>query len=54
MAGTLDAPTGLRAACHIYAGEKGDYYALDDHLPQRQDGAHEVPLPCHGEDLPSQ
>jgi hypothetical protein len=54
MAGTLDAPTGLRAACHIYAGDKGDYYALDDHLPQRQDGAHEVPLPCHGEDLPSQ
>lgn len=33
MAGTLDSPTGLRGACHIYGDFKGDYYALDDGLP---------------------
>ena len=45
MAGTLDAPTGLRAAGHIYVGDKGDYYDLDDRLPQRHDGAHGIALP---------
>ena len=29
-AGTLDAPTGLRAKAHIFVGSKGDYYALPD------------------------
>lgn len=27
-AGTLDAPTGLRAKAHIFVGSKGDYYPL--------------------------
>jgi hypothetical protein len=47
MAGTLDAPTGLRAAGHIYVGDKGDYYALDGRLPQHHDGAHGVALPSN-------
>lgn len=44
-AGTLDAPQGLHIAAHIYVAEAGDYYALDDGVPQSQDGAHQVRLP---------
>lgn len=33
MAGTLDNPTGLRTAQHVYVADKGDYYALEDGLP---------------------
>ena len=33
-AGTLDGPTGLRAVKHIYMQSKGDYYDIDDGLPQ--------------------
>ena len=31
--GTLDAPTGLRLGRHIWACEKGDYYALAEGVP---------------------
>lgn len=34
MAGTLDAPTGLRLSRHIYTRFKGDYYEIADGLPQ--------------------
>ena len=34
MAGTLDAPTGLTTAGHIFVAEKSDYYTLDDALPK--------------------
>jgi hypothetical protein len=34
-AGTLDKPTGLKAAQHIFVGDKGDYYEITDGLPQR-------------------
>ncbi len=33
-AGTLDAPTGLSMAGHIYCADKGDYYEITDGLPQ--------------------
>jgi hypothetical protein len=33
MAGTLDAPTGLRVAGHIFCASKGDYYEIADDLP---------------------
>jgi len=33
-AGTLDGPTGLTLAGHIYCADKGDYYEIDDGLPQ--------------------
>lgn len=32
--GCLDQPTGLRLESHIFVGEKGDYYTLDDGLPR--------------------
>jgi hypothetical protein len=34
-AGALDAPTGVRLTKHIFTSERGDYYPLDDGLPQR-------------------
>ena len=27
-------PTGLKGECHIFVEDKGDYYAIDDGLPQ--------------------
>lgn len=33
--GAFDAPTGTMLGHHIYVGEKGDYYAITDDLPQR-------------------
>lgn len=34
LAGTLDAPTGLRMTDHIFVADKGDYYEIADGLPQ--------------------
>lgn len=34
MAGTLDGPTGLKTACHIYCDDAGDYYEITDDLPK--------------------
>ena len=34
--GSLDAPTGLALAEHIWVSEKGDYYEIADGLPQRE------------------
>lgn len=33
-AGAVDNPTGGRLASHIFVADKGDYYQLDDGLPQ--------------------
>jgi len=33
-AGSLDAPTGVKTVRHIFAADKGDYYAISDGLPQ--------------------
>jgi hypothetical protein len=33
-AGTLDAPTGIQLMEHIFVGDKGDYYSIDDDLPK--------------------
>lgn len=33
-AGVVDNPTGGRLASHIFVADKGDYYGLDDGLPQ--------------------
>jgi len=32
--GAFDAPTGTNLAMHIFVGDKGDYYDLQDGLPQ--------------------
>ena len=34
MAGTLDAPTGVALAGHIFLADKGDYYTVSDDVPQ--------------------
>jgi hypothetical protein len=36
MMGSLDEPTDIRLADHIFVGEKGDYYDIADGLPQRE------------------
>lgn len=33
--GSLDSPTGLQLSGHIFVADKGDYYAIDDGLPQQ-------------------
>lgn len=33
-AGCVDLPTGLRLVGHIFVEDKGDYYQIDDGLPQ--------------------
>jgi len=45
-AGTLDGDTGLESACHIHVSDKGDYYSIDDGLPQHADGSFSVPIPA--------
>ena len=35
MAGTIDSPTGLVTEQHIFTDFAGDYYSLNDGLPQR-------------------
>jgi hypothetical protein len=34
MAGAFDNPSGLHGKVHIFVGDKGDYYKIDDGLPQ--------------------
>lgn len=36
MAGAFDRPTGLTGDSHIFVGDKGDYYEIDDGLSQSQ------------------
>lgn len=44
-AGTLDGARGLPSACHIHVADKGDYYSIDDGLPQSADGRFSVAIP---------
>lgn len=34
LAGSFDQPSGLKPECHIFVADKGDYYSIDDDLPQ--------------------
>lgn len=34
LAGSLDLPTRLAAGYHIYCADKGDFYEIDDGLPE--------------------
>lgn len=34
LAASLDAPSGLRLAKHIFVADKGDYYEITDDLPR--------------------
>lgn len=44
-AGSLDNQQGLRVAAHLFTAEAGDYYALNDGVPQSLGGEHTVRLP---------
>ncbi len=37
MSGTLDGPTGITTAKHIYTAFKGDYYEIEAGVPQQED-----------------
>lgn len=34
--GTFDSPTGVRLGKHTFVNDKGDYYEIDDGLPQSE------------------
>lgn len=44
-AGSLDGPTGLRLAKHIFVADKGDYYAIADGAPQADGRNHGIAVP---------
>jgi hypothetical protein len=44
-AGSMDSPTGLFTAAHVFVEDSGDYYTIDDGLPQRPDGDHGIEIP---------
>jgi len=45
MAGLFDSPTGLAASVHIFAADKGDFYAIADGLPQYDRSTPSVKVP---------
>jgi hypothetical protein len=46
MAGAFERPSGLAGQSHIFVADKGDYYEIDDGLPQFSDGGPVVPAPA--------
>lgn len=46
FAGSLDQPSGLKLAEHIFVADKADYYQITDGLPQRAQGGSQVPIPA--------
>jgi hypothetical protein len=38
-AGTLDAPTGVKAVGHVWLSQAGDYYEIDDELPKADESS---------------
>jgi hypothetical protein len=36
MAGTIDTPTELKIAAHIFVADKSDYYQINDGVPMKQ------------------
>ena len=44
-AGTLDEDADLSLAAHIFVADKGDYYVIDDEVPQFDAGGDGVPMP---------
>ena len=34
LAASIDEPTGLQLAAHIFVDDKGDYYEITDRLPK--------------------
>lgn len=46
MAGTLDLPTNLSIAQHVFVAAAGDYYTIDDDLPQYLGDGPQIPIPA--------
>ena len=44
-AGSIDGATGLKVVQHIHTADKGDYYSLDDGVPQSAAGMQPVAEP---------
>ncbi|MEM1047274.1 MAG: GFA family protein [Pseudomonadota bacterium] len=44
-AGTLDEDADLSLVAHIFVGDKADYYAIDDDVPQHVAGDDGIPMP---------
>ncbi len=44
-AGSIDGRTGLETVAHIFVADKGDYYDLDQALPQFSEGDAGIPWP---------
>ena len=44
-AGSLDLPTGIHLAQHIFTEEKGDYYEIEDGIAQTTGGKFSVQIP---------
>ena len=42
MAGAFKKPTGLKAEAHLFVADKGDYYDIDDGLPQFERSAPDI------------
>jgi hypothetical protein len=42
LAGVFDQPSGLVGKSHIFVADKGDYYTIDDGLPQFQRSSADV------------
>ena len=43
--GSLDTPTGLSLARHIFIEEKGDYYDIADGVPKCEGMEIDLPMP---------
>lgn len=44
-AGSIDGRSGLKIAQHIFVADKGDYYAIEDGLPQARAAGHAIAVP---------
>lgn len=44
LAGTIEPPTRLVIAAHVYVGDKSDYYEIGDEAPRFSQGAGDVVL----------
>ncbi len=44
-AGTLELPTGLDLVAHIFVADAGDYYGIEDGVPQLPAAGHGVEIP---------
>ena len=44
MAGAFETPSGLKGLAHIFVGDKGDYYEINDDLPRYERSSPTIPV----------